>query len=51
MGQNSSYHLGITDVIREWAPIGKDSPILINRNTRCHLQRFIVQIPWPELLR
>lgn len=51
MGQNSSFHLSITDVIREWVPIAQDSSIFINRNTRKHLQRFIVQVPLPELLR
>jgi hypothetical protein len=51
MGQNSSFHLSITDVIKEWAPVSKDSPIFINRNTRQQLQKFIVQIPLPELLR
>lgn len=45
MGQNSTFHLSITDVIRDWVPIAKDSNIFINRNNRQHLQRFIVQVP------
>lgn len=51
MGQTSSFHLSITDVAKDWMQMATDSPIFINRITRQQLQRFILQIPLPELLR
>jgi hypothetical protein len=51
MGQNNSFRLNITDVIKEWVPLESDPSIFLNKKTKQHLQCFHIQIPLGELLR
>ena len=51
MGQNNSFRLNITDIIKDWIPLQNDPSIFLNLKSRHHLQCFHVRIPLPDLIR